>query len=152
MNMYQTVKSVIFGCVAILIASYSHASQQPPYEIVGDEIPMSLSGTAGDPANGKKVVVNRKQGNCLACHGVSDLAAHPYHGIIGPHLDGVSERYSEAQLRLLLVNSKKVVEDTIMPSFYSEDGKSRVSKKFQGKTILTAQQVEDVLAYLLTLK
>ncbi len=113
----------------------------------------SLTGSAGDAAKGKKTFANRKLGNCLACHVNKDMADKPFHGEIGPALDGVAGRYDENQLRAILINSKMVLgEDTMMPSFYRLKNGVRTLKKFQGKTILNAQQVEDVLAYLKTLK
>ncbi len=113
----------------------------------------SLTGAAGDPAAGKKWFVGRKLGNCLACHANSDTASEPFHGQVGPALDGVAARYSEDEMRAILVNSKQIFGDaTIMPAFYSIMTDKRVRKEFEGKTILTAQQVEDVIAYLKTLK
>jgi sulfur-oxidizing protein SoxX len=113
----------------------------------------SLTGKAGDPAAGKKAFVGRKLGNCLACHVNKDTSKEQFHGEVGPPLDGVADRYEPAQLRAIIVNSKAVFGDqTLMPGFYREAGLNRVAKKFEGKTILSAQQVEDVLAYLLTLK
>ena len=113
----------------------------------------SLTGAAGDAASGKKTFANRKLGNCLACHANKDLSNLLFHGEIGPTLDGVAGRYDENQLRAILINSKAVLgEDTIMPSFYRVKNGIRTKKKFVGKTILTAAQVEDVLAYLKTLK
>lgn len=113
----------------------------------------SLSGAPGDPAAGKKWFTGRKLGNCLACHANQDAASQPFHGEIGPALDGVADRYSEAQLRAILVNSKAVFGDaTIMPAFYRLLKDQRVRKEFDGKTILSAEQVEDVIAYLMTLK
>jgi L-cysteine S-thiosulfotransferase len=112
----------------------------------------SLTGKSGDAAMGRKVFANRKQGNCLACHANIDLEEQPFHGEIGPPLDGVADRYEVAQLRGILVNSKMTFEDTIMPAFYSAVNGVRPLKKFEGKSILTAEQVEDVLAYLTTLK
>jgi len=113
----------------------------------------SLSGEAGDAEKGKKLFANRKLGNCLACHVNKDMADKPFHGEIGPPLDGVAGRYSVPEMRAILVNSKIALsEDTIMPGFYQPDPGARVLKKFKGKTILSAQQVEDILAYLQTLK
>lgn len=113
----------------------------------------SLTGAAGDPVKGRKTFANRKQGNCLACHANKDLADLPFHGEIGPSLDGVADRYEEPELRAILINSKTVLgEATIMPSFYRLKNGARTMKKFQGKTILTAEQVENVVAYLKTLK
>lgn len=124
----------------------------PKYEIVDGGIPVSLTGVAGDPERGKAAMINRKSGNCLSCHEVSVLSDQPFHGEVGPALDGASERWSEPELRLIVVNSKEVFEDTIMPGFYRTEGLNRVMDSFAGKTILTAQEVEDVVAYLLTLK
>jgi sulfur-oxidizing protein SoxX len=81
------------------------------------------------------------------------MAKEPYHGEVGPPLDGVADRWTPAELRAILVNSKEALSpDTIMPSFYRDSGFNRVAEQFAGKTILTAQQVEDVIAYLTTLK
>ncbi len=118
-----------------------------------DEIPQSLTGVPGDPKAGRVWFAGRKLGNCRACHVNSDLKEEPFHGEVGPSMDGVAERYEEAQLRAIVVDSKKVLgEDTIMPGFYSLSVGVRPAKKFMDKTILTAQQVEDVVAYLRTLK
>lgn len=148
-----SLKSFIpaFAAVALL-AGTATADDFMKYEVVDYAIQKSLTGKAGDPAAGEKAFVNRKQGNCLACHQVSKLSAHPFHGEIGPSLDGVAERYNTAQLRLQVANPKEINPDTIMPAFYRVDGLHMVSKKFKGKTILSAQQVEDVVAYLQTLK
>jgi sulfur-oxidizing protein SoxX len=117
------------------------------------QIMASLTGTAGDAAAGRKTFSNRKLGNCLACHVNSDMKEHSFHGEVGPSLDGVAERYNEAELRAILVDSKKALnEDTIMPGFYSLELGVRITGKFKDKTVLKAQQVEDILAYLQTLK
>ncbi len=122
-------------------------------KISDGEFTKSLTGVAGDPAKGKKTFANRKLGNCLACHVNKDQSNHPFHGEVGPELDGVAERYEEPALRAILINSKLVLgEATIMPSFYRTKNGARTQKKFQGKTILSAQDIEDVLAYLKTLK
>lgn len=118
---------------------------------VNFSIPESLTGRPGDSANGKKVVLNRKLGNCLDCHSMP-IPDQQFHGNVGPPLYGVANRYDEGQLRLRVVNMKLVNPSTIMPTFYSADGFHRVTKEFEGKTILTAQQVEDVVAYLTTLE
>lgn len=121
-------------------------------EIVEGAVAAPLTSTPGDAASGKQTFINRTLGNCLACHEVTELSDHPFHGQVGPSLDGVADRYSEEELRAIIVDSKSVFEDTIMPAFYRTDGFNRVGKKFAGKTILQAQEVEDVLAYLKTLK
>lgn len=122
-------------------------------KFVDDKVTTSLTGAAGNVDSGRKVFANRKQGNCLACHANKDLSSKPFHGEIGPPLDGVASRYDDGELRAILVNSKVALhEDTIMPSFYRLKNGARTAEKFVGKTILTAEQVEDVLAYLQTLK
>ncbi|HFE38484.1 MAG TPA: sulfur oxidation c-type cytochrome SoxX [Gammaproteobacteria bacterium] len=133
------------------------AGEMVKFKITGDEhtpeIKESLTGKPGDPKNGIKVMINRKKGNCFACHTIAAFKdTVPYHGEVGPSLDGVADRYEEGQLRMMLVDQKKYFPNTIMPAMYRKDGLTRVMKKFKGKTILTAQEVEDVLAYLKTLK
>ncbi len=142
-------------CIAVffLISSLTLAGEVAPddVEFVDGAVLVSLTGVSGDPSNGRKVFMNRKLGNCLACHANSEMLEQTFHGEVGPLLDGVALRWEEHELRGMLVNSKMMFEGTIMPAFYRESGFERNLKKFQGKTILSAQQVEDVLAYLLTL-
>jgi len=121
------------------------------YTIVDNTIPKSLTGTPGDPVNGRKVVISRKKGNCLACHEMP-IPEQQFHGRISPDLADVADRYTQAELRMRVVDPKVLNPDTIMPAFYKNAGLHRVMKKFQGKTILSAQEVEDVVAYLMTLK
>ena len=116
------------------------------------EISASLTGVAGDPVAGKKVSTNRKLGNCLACHVNDDASSQSFHGEVGPELNGAGSRWSEEELRGIVTNSKNTFEGTIMPAFYSTENGVRTLKKFVDKTILSAQQVEDVVAYILTLK
>lgn len=142
-----------FGFAALALPV--KAEEMVKFEISGGDTPMiakSLTGKAGDAAKGKKVAINRKKGNCLACHAVTVLKDVPYHGEVAPTLDGVADRYKPGQLRMMIVDQKKYFPDTIMPAMYRKDGLHRVQKKWQGKTILTAQEVEDILAFILTLK
>ncbi len=126
------------------------------YKITGAEheyaIEKSLTGKPGDPVNGRKVSISRKKGNCLACHVISIIKDQPYHGEVAPPLDGVAGRYTPGQLRMMIVDQKKYFPDTLMPAMYRNTGLHRVVDKFKGKTILSAQEVEDVLAFMLTLK
>jgi len=113
----------------------------------------SLTGQPGDAEAGATVVVDKKLGNCLACHAISKMSDQLFHGNVGPSLDGVAARYSPEGLRAILVNSKEVFgPQTIMPGFYTLDVGVDVTEKFRGKTILSAQDVEDVVAYLATLQ
>ena len=116
------------------------------------EVELALTGVAGDAASGRKLFMNRKKGNCLACHVNSEMAEQTFHGEVGPELDGVANRWGAAELRGILVNSKNMFEGTIMPAFYKDSGYNRILKKFDGKTILSAQEVEDLLAYVMTLR
>ncbi len=142
---------------ASLGSSAVYAADVAPGEIKfmedSSQVMASISGKAGDAGAGRKLFSNRKLGNCLACHVNSDMKEHSFHGSVGPSLDGVAERYKAAELRAIVIDSKKALnEDTIMPGFYSLDLGVRVAGKFKGKTVLNAQQVEDVVAYLQTLK
>lgn len=152
MPLINKITTALFGAGLIMVSGVALATEPGEVKIVDDGIPVALTNMVGDAAAGKKTLINRKKGNCLACHAVAELANQPFHGEVGPALNGIADRYSEAQLRLLVVNAKMVNEDTIMPAFYRTDGLTRVAKKFDGKTILSAQQVEDVLAYIKTLK
>ncbi|MCR9255735.1 MAG: sulfur oxidation c-type cytochrome SoxX [Alphaproteobacteria bacterium] len=122
-------------------------------KIEDGKIAASLTGKPGDPVEGRKWFADRKLGNCLACHQNADLSEQQFHGEVGPTLDGVADRWTPEELRAIVVNSKAALyEGTIMPAFYRTSGLNRVADNFAGKTILSAQQVEDVVAYLMTLK
>jgi len=130
-----------------------HEKGLKPYEIVdGVSIPKPLTDRPGDPARGARLMVTRKKGNCLACHKVQQLGDYPFHGNIGPELSDVASNLTEGEMRLRLVNPKVINPDTIMPAFYRTEGLHRVMKKFQGKPVLTEQEIEDIIAYLKTLK
>lgn len=120
--------------------------------VVDHTVPQSLTGAPGDPVAGRKVVAARNLGNCIACHAISAMKNEQFHGDYGPSLDGVATRYNEAQLRMLLTDAKQIFPDTVMPSFHKNTGFTRVRAQFEGKPILTAQQVEDVVAFLKTFK
>ena len=145
------------GLAAVLVAcgltaAGAQAGEMASYEVVdGTSIPKSLTGVPGDPKRGREVAINRKLGNCLACH-TMPIPEQTFHGEIGPSLSEVGSAYSEGELRLRIVDSKALNPETIMPAFYRTDGLHRVLENFEGKTILDAQQVEDVIAYLMTLK
>ncbi|GHB23173.1 sulfur oxidation c-type cytochrome SoxX [Pseudovibrio japonicus] len=143
------------AAATLLISGSAVAGVIAPGDVqfVEATVPVSLTGAAGDPAKGREWFANRKLGNCLACHANDDLSKEQFHGEIGPYLDGVGDTYTPAELRAIIVNSKEVFGDgTIMPAFYKSEGLNRVAKKFAGKTILSAEQVEDIVAYLVTLK
>lgn len=120
-------------------------------EIVGDAIPKSLTGQPGDAARGRAIVANRSVGLCLLCHS-GPIAEERFQGDLAPSLAGAGTRWSAGQLRLRIVDGSRLNADTIMPPYYRTTGLQRVARNFEGKTILTAAQVEDVVAYLVTLK
>lgn len=139
--------------IALFIGTTAWAVQPGEVEYDGIAVPQSLTGGDGDPENGRQVFAARKLGNCLACHANGDLADLPFHGEVGPPLDGAGDRWGEAELRGIVVDAKQVFgEQTIMPGFYVLESGERVREEFQGKPILSAQEVEDVVAYLMTLK
>lgn len=150
----------------LTIALVGAATGAAATEIAPGEVPfedgavaVSLTGVPGDPVRGREVVGNKSLGNCVACHANSDMSDIPFHGEIGPMLDGAGERWSEAELRGIVTNAKMMFPGTMMPAFYKVDGFIRPGDAYTGEAapedlppILTAQQIEDVVAYLSTLK
>jgi sulfur-oxidizing protein SoxX len=122
-----------------------------PYTVAGDAIPASLTGVPGDAERGLKIVTNRQVGLCLLCHS-GPYPQERFQGTMAPDLKGAGSRWSEGQLRLRIVDAARVTPQTIMPPYYRVDGLTRVAAGFRGKPILTAEQIEDVVAYLVTLK
>ncbi|WP_435140657.1 sulfur oxidation c-type cytochrome SoxX [Pseudopelagicola sp. nBUS_19] len=148
------MKRALGGAAIIaLCASVGAANEVSPTDVKFEDgvVNASLTSRTGDVAAGRKVFANRKQGNCLACHANADMPEQSFHGEVGPTLEGVAGRWSEAELRGIVSNAKMTFEGTIMPAFYVDAGYERPLGKFEGKSILTAQQVEDVIAYLMTL-
>jgi sulfur-oxidizing protein SoxX len=122
------------------------------------EVFESLTGVPGDPERGRAIMVSRSQGNCLACHGAAAFESEPWHGDVGPSLDGVATRWEEPALRGLLVNADMTFPDSIMPAFYKVSGFVRPGDAFTARPapedlqpILAAQDIEDVVAFLMTL-
>ena len=122
-----------------------------PYTVVGDAIPAPLTGVAGDPASGRVIVTSRQRGLCLLCHS-GPFPEERFQGDLAPSLAGVGSRLSEGQLRLRLVDSRKLDPDTIMPSYYQTEGLNRVGAAWRDKPVLTAEEIEDVVAFLATLR
>jgi sulfur-oxidizing protein SoxX len=121
-----------------------------PYRVEGDAIRSPLAAMPGDSARGKLVVASRDS-NCLLCHVVPDSGTR-FMGNVGPSLEGVAARLSAGQLRLRLVDSMQLNRETVMPSYYRVDDLNRVGEAWRGRPVLTAQQLEDTIAYLLTLR
>ncbi len=134
------------------LAELAHA-QQPlrPYTVVGNAIPEPLTGKRGNATRGRAIVSNRQVGLCLLCHS-GPFPEEKFQGTLAPNLSGAGARWSEGQLRLRIVDSRRLYPDTMMPSYYRVDGLTRVAPAFAGKPVLSAEQIEDVVAYLVTLR
>jgi L-cysteine S-thiosulfotransferase len=140
-----------FAAIAVAISGANADPAPRPYVIVGDAIPASLTGVPGDPGRGKAIVASRQTGLCLLCHS-APLPQQKFQGTIGPDLKGIAAHSTEGQLRLRIVDPRAVNPDTIMPAYYRRDGLTRVGPAFRDKTVLTAEQIEDVVAFLMTLR
>lgn len=116
-----------------------------------DGMPQPLTGTPGDAARGRAIVASRQQGLCLLCHR-APIAEERFQGDVGTDLAGAGTRWTEAQLRLRIVDSRRINPDSVMPAFHRTQGLHRVARALQGRPLLDAQQVEDVVAWLATLK
>ena len=137
--------------VALLGGTASAADGIQSYRVVADGIPEPLVASAADAARGRTLIVARDSANCVLCHAVPDAAVR-FSGDVGPSLAGVGTRLSVPQLRLRIGDNLRVNPATVMPSYYKSDGLDRVATQYAGKPILTAQEVEDIVAYLVTLK
>jgi sulfur-oxidizing protein SoxX len=121
------------------------------YIVEGDAIVASLTGRAGDAGRGRAIVVNRQQGLCLLCHS-GPFPDERFQGTLAPSLEGAGGRWSEGQLRLRIVDASRFNPDTIMPPYYRTQGLARVAQPFREKPILSAEQIEDVVAFLVSLR
>ncbi|WP_417247813.1 sulfur oxidation c-type cytochrome SoxX [Celeribacter sp.] len=154
------MKRILTTLVAMgLSVSAAHAEVAPTdVKFEDGAVAMSLTGTPGNAEEGYKIVTSKSFGNCVSCHAADAYEEIPFHGEVGPWLDGAGSRWSEAELRGIVTNAKMTFDGTIMPAFYKVDGFIRPGDAYTGKAapadlppILTAQQVEDVVAYLMTL-
>jgi sulfur-oxidizing protein SoxX len=150
--------AIAAGLAALLAAAAPARAQEIhdhnllPYTIKDYAIDKPLTGKPGDAAQGRKWATTSGQGNCVICHRLPIPEVAFRIGNVGPDLSQVGARLSPAEIRMRIVNPKVVNPDTIMPAYYRIDGLNRVQKKFAGKSMLTAEQVEDLVAYLSSLK
>jgi sulfur-oxidizing protein SoxX len=146
------VRAGLLAVLLVITVPAAQAQEGPrPYVVVRDAIPQSLAARPGDAARGRAIVANRSVGLCLLCHS-GPIPEERFQGNLAPSLAGAGARWSPAQLRLRIADGARLNPDTIMPPYYRTAGLQRVARAFEGKTILTAEQVEDVVAYLATLK
>ncbi len=136
------------ACLAL--ASTTRADELAPYTIVDNGIPASLTGTPGDAARGRALVLARTT-TCILCHS-GPFPETRFQGDLAPDLTGAGNRWTTSQLRLRLVDASRFNAETIMPSYYRIDGLVRVGRNFAGKPILSAAEIEDVVAFLATLR
>src|SRR5262245_26105671 len=122
-----------------------------PFVVVGDAIPQSLTGAKGDAARGRAIVASRQVGLCLLCHS-GPFPDVRLQGTMAPDLQGAGSRWSEGQLRLRIVDAARLNPATIMPPYYRTEGLNRVAPSYRGKPVLSAEQIEDVIAFLATLR
>jgi sulfur-oxidizing protein SoxX len=139
------------AALAVAILSSNAHAELVSYKIAGDAIPASLTGDHGDAARGRMIVANHNTGLCLLCHS-GPFPEDKFQGTMAPNLAGAGARWSEGQLRLRIVDASKFNLQTIMPPFYRVDHLTRVPPAFRDRPVLTAVEVEDVVAYLMTLK
>ena len=147
----QLLSTASWSVALLFLGLSAAAADHPPgYRIENLEIPESLTGRPGDPARGERIVRDPDKATCLICHALP-IDGEPDPGNIGPPLDDVASRYTAGELRLRLVEPKRLNPETVMPSYYARDGLHRVAPEYQGRSIYSASEVEDVVAYLLTL-
>ena len=157
----MTRKAFMTAVAVITLSTPAIADTVLPADVVFDDygvVEQSLTGMPGDPEKGM-LAMNKGAGNCIACHHVTALLeVFPYHGEVGPSLDGVGDRWAIEELRGIVADAKKTFPESVMPSFYKTEGFFRPGKGFTGKAAegpiqpyLSAEQIEDVVAYLLTL-
>lgn len=143
-------KSLAIACLVILASPVAMAQSLANYAISGDGIDQSLTGAPGDATRGRALVAERSS-TCILCHS-APLPEVRFQGDLAPNLAGAGSRWSIAQLRLRLVDASRLNPATIMPSYYRVDGLERVGHSWQGKPILSADQIEDIVAYLASLR
>jgi L-cysteine S-thiosulfotransferase len=151
MHLAKPVVHVAGAWLAALVLSDAAAAQAlRAYTVVGDAIPKSLTGAPGDATRGRALVRERSS-TCLLCHS-GPFPEEKFQGDLSPSLAGAGRRWSEGQLRLRLVDASRLNPATIMPSYYRVEGLDRVGTNWRGKPILSAEQIEDIVAYLATLR
>lgn len=136
---------------ALIIAALTiSACQAQPYNIVGDTIPMPLTNAPTDASRGQALFTARDGGHCILCHAVTRLDAE-FQGNLGPSMDGIGAQLSAAQLRLRIVDYDAYRPGTTMPSYFRTRDLRQVGQNYAGQTVLSAQDIEDIIAYLMTL-
>ncbi|HUS95228.1 MAG TPA: sulfur oxidation c-type cytochrome SoxX [Hyphomicrobiaceae bacterium] len=137
---------------AIILATLPSASATlSEFNVRGDAVDAPLAGRAGDALRGRAIVLDRSRGNCLICHALPSTN-EPFQGVIGPSLEGVARRLTAGQIRLRMIDQSRINPATIMPPFYRIRNLWNVALEYRGMPAFNAQEIEDVVAYLATLK
>ena len=147
--MRRTIPTLVLFVLSASTAGSAETALRS-YEIVGNAIPNSLTGVPGDPIRGRAIVVKR-EATCLLCHS-GPFPEQRFQGDLSPDLTGVGSRWTEGELRLRLVDAMHLNPKTIMPSYYKVEGLNRVARNLRGRPVLTAEEIEDVVTFLATLK
>ncbi len=135
----------------LFAAGLAVANRVTSFTVKGDAIEAPLDGLTGDPARGEAVVRNRETANCLICHTIPDDRER-FMGDVGPPLAGVGARLSPGQIRLRLVDPTRLNPEAVMPAYHRTEGLARVDERYRDRPVLTAQEIEDVVAYLTRLE
>jgi len=142
--------SAWLAVAALALPGAAAAQALQPYVVTGDAIAASLTGAPGDAARGRSLLLNRTS-TCILCHS-GPFPEEKFQGDLAPSLTGAGSRWSEGQLRLRIVDGSRLNPATIMPSYYRVDGLTRVGLAWRGKPILSAEQIEDIVTYLASLR
>lgn len=146
--------TLALACAA-LWAPLAMAQAVMPFNVLGDAVPERLTAAPGDAARGRAIVADRQAGLCLLCH-TGPFPEERFQGNLAPDLSGAGARWSEGQLRLRIIDAARLNPQTIMPPYHRSDTEqgslNRVGAAWRSKPILSAQQVEDVVAFLRTLQ
>jgi len=146
----RSLASKWFTWALLALPATAGAQALRAYAVAGDAIPVSLTGAPGDAVRGRAFVIDRVS-TCILCHS-GPFAEVKFQGDLAPSLAGAGSRWSEGELRLRLVGASRLNAATIMPSYYRVEGLNRVGTAWRGKPILSAEQIEDIVAYLVTLR
>jgi sulfur-oxidizing protein SoxX len=145
------VKAARFLASLLLAMAIPAMAAAQTLQVTGDAVMQSLTGSAGDPARGRAIITDRQKGFCLLCHS-GPFSEEPLQGNLAPSLAGAGSRWNEGQLRLRLMDNKRINAESIMPAYHRIEGLNRVGPTWRDKPILNAAEIEDVLAFLMGLK
>jgi len=149
-RMNKAAATGLFSVLILCACGQAHSERlASALRIEGDAVPEPLNGVGGDPVRGHQVFVSREEGHCVLCHQIDGLEAE-FQGNVGPDLTGIGTRLTAGQIRYRIVDAQSVWPDTVMPSYYRTGGLRQVGQAYRGSPALTAEQIEDIVAFLET--